>query len=110
MTALYFDEHISRIVADALTKNGHPATMAVDVGMEGKPDEEHLAFATQKTAVMVTFDRPFAGRTQARGDFYGLFCLDSELQNDPGRAIELLTEYAELFSPGRDTAQVFWLK
>jgi predicted nuclease of predicted toxin-antitoxin system len=110
VTALYFDENMSRIIADALTKRGHPATMAVDVGMEGKPDEEHLAFATQQSVVMVTFDRPFAGRAQLRSDFYGLFCLDSELQNDPGRAIELLTEYAELFNPPKDTGQVFWLK
>jgi predicted nuclease of predicted toxin-antitoxin system len=90
VTALYFDEHIGRIVANALTKNDHPAIMAVDVGMEGKSDEEHLAFATYHQAVLVTFDRPFAGRTQTRTDFFALFCLDEKLQTDPGRAIEVL--------------------
>ena len=91
MIAFYFDEHMRRVVANALTSAGYPCVMAVDVGMEGKPDEDHLAYATQQQAVMVTFDRPFAGRTQARTDFYALFCLDPELQTDPGRAIELLT-------------------
>jgi len=110
VTAFYFDEHMKRAVAKALIESGHPAQMAVDAGMEGKWDEEHLAFATERNLVMVTFDRPFAGRTQSRSDFYGLVCLDPGLQRDVGRIIEILVEFAQLFDAEKDTGQVYWMK
>jgi len=64
--SFYFDEHIARVVAEGLIAQGYQVTMAIDVGMEGKDDDtEHLALAAEKGLVMVTFDRPFAGRTMS---------------------------------------------
>ena len=42
MIGFYFDEHMSRKVATALSQRNIPVILAVDVGMEGKSDEEHL--------------------------------------------------------------------
>jgi predicted nuclease of predicted toxin-antitoxin system len=110
MTGLYFDEHIHRDVARALEKHGIPVVMAVDVGMAAKTDEEHLAYATENSLVMVSFDHPFAGRTMSRTDFFGLICLPYAYMQDIGAAIEQIAEYAQLFEVARDRGTVFWIK
>ncbi len=107
---LYFDEHMSRKIAHALQSQGVTVVMAVDVGMEAKTDEEHLIYATQQRLVMVTFDHPFAGRTRARTDFFGLFCLPYRYQEDIGDAITQLSEFAQLFDEDRDTGMVHYPK
>jgi predicted nuclease of predicted toxin-antitoxin system len=59
----YLDEHMPRAVEAGLIQRGHEVLMAVDVDMEGADDDtEHLPFATQKNAVLVTRDHPFAGQ------------------------------------------------
>jgi hypothetical protein len=108
MIGLYFDEHMNRKVADTLETEGIPTIMAVDVGMTGKTDEEHLAYATERQLIMVTFDHPFAGRTQTRSDFFGLFCLPYRYQRDIGGTIALLSEFAQLFDPDRDRGVVIY--
>jgi predicted nuclease of predicted toxin-antitoxin system len=108
MNGLYFDEHMSRKVAAALTAQGIPTVMAVDVGMEARSDEEHLAYATEQQLIMVTFDHPFAGRTQVRSDFFGLICLPYRYQNDIGGTITLLSDLAQLFDPNRDKGVVLY--
>jgi predicted nuclease of predicted toxin-antitoxin system len=75
MIGFYFDEHMNRAVAVALTQRGFQVVMAVDIGMEGKDDAEHLTYATEHGLVMVTFDHPFAGRTMAHSEYLGLVCL-----------------------------------
>ncbi len=109
MIAFYFDEHMRRVVANALSSAGYPCVMAVDVGMAGKPDEQHLAYATEKQMVMVTFDRPFAGITMRRTDFFALLCLQQDFREDVGGMIALLTEFAELFDENKDTGKVHWM-
>jgi predicted nuclease of predicted toxin-antitoxin system len=69
MIGLYFDEHMHRTVGRALIQLGISVVMAVDAGMTGKTDEDHLAYATVNKLVMVTFDHPFAGRSMNRSDF-----------------------------------------
>jgi hypothetical protein len=110
MTGFYFDEHMNRLVADALLEKGYQVVMAVDVNMVGKDDDtEHLPYSTEYDLVMVTFDHPFAGRTMARTDHNGLVCLAYSIRENIGRMIEVLTEFAELYDPQRDRGQVFWL-
>ena len=110
MTGFYFDEHMNRRVAKALVERGYTVEMAIDVGMEGKDDDtEHLVYATENDLVMVTFDRPFAGRTISRTDHTGLVCLSEDIRENIGRMIEILAEFAELFDPEKDSGQVFWL-
>lgn len=109
MTRFYFDEHMNRAVADALTERGDEVIMAVDVGMVGKDDDTHLAYATQHNLVTVTFDHPFAGRTMSRTDYPGMVCLAYSIREDIGRMVEVLAEFAELYDPQKDAGQVFWL-
>ena len=110
MTGFYFDEHMNRVVADALVKRGYQVVMAVDVSMEGKDDEtEHLPYAIEHDLVIVTFDHPFAARAMSRTDHPGLICLAYNIRENIGRIVEVLTEFAELYDPQRDAGQVFWL-
>jgi predicted nuclease of predicted toxin-antitoxin system len=107
--AFYFDEHLDRDIARLMVKNGYEVVMAVDVGMTARPDEEHLDYATERNLVMVTFDHPFAGRTNTRTDFFGLLCLPNYMSQDIGGVAELLAEFAQLFDPEQDKGQVFWM-
>jgi predicted nuclease of predicted toxin-antitoxin system len=109
MIGFYFDEHMSRLVAKALIRQKNDVVMAVDVSMTGKPDEEHLAYASEHNLVMVTFDRPFAGRTGSRTDFLALICLANDIRDDVGQIIQVLVEFVELFDLEKDRGQVFWL-
>ena len=88
MICFYFDEHMRRPVAKGLVERGYEVVMAIDVDMAGKDDDtEHLSFATEEDMVMVTFDRPFAGRTMSHGDHSGLICLSESLQFNCGREV-----------------------
>ncbi len=111
MIGFYFDEHMSRPVADGLSRRDYEVVMAIDVGMTQKDDDtEHLPYATEHGLVMVTFDRPFAGRTMKRTDHAGLICLSESIQFDVGRSIAVLAEFADQHTPEQTVGQVFWLK
>lgn len=84
--------------------------MAVDAGMEGKDDFEHLLYATQKSMVMVTFDHPFAGRAMQRADHGGLVCISAKAQNEIGGLVRLLHNFASKYAPEEIVGRVFWLK
>lgn len=111
MLRYYFDEHMARAVAKGLVSQGINVTLAIDVGMTGKDDDtEHLPYATQHGLVMVTHDRPFAGRTMSRTDHAGLICLSETLRNDIGGTIRTLTDFAKQHAPADTAGKVFWLK
>jgi predicted nuclease of predicted toxin-antitoxin system len=111
MVRFYFDEHMRRAVEKGLTRLGHEIVMAVDVGMEGKDDDtEHLPYAQSHNLVLVTFDRPFAGRTISRTDHSGLICLSEDMREDIGRTIRVLAEFADKYSSEDAVGQVFWLR
>ncbi|MBN1966548.1 MAG: DUF5615 family PIN-like protein [Anaerolineae bacterium] len=106
----YFDEHMPRAVERGLRERGHTVIMAVDVGMEGKDDDtEHLTYATQQAAVLVTRDKPFAGRTAKRTDHAGLVCWTGE-DDDFGGMIRALHDFAQRYEPEQVRGHVFWLK
>ena len=100
----YLDEQIGRAVANGLTRRGHDVLMAVDASMTGKDDD------SEQGRVMVTFDRPFAGRVMSRQDHAGLVCLSESLRHDVGRTIGALVDFAERHAPEQIQGQVFWLK
>jgi predicted nuclease of predicted toxin-antitoxin system len=111
MIRFYFDEHMRRKVRDAVEARGHEAIMATDVGMRQKDDDtEHLPYATENGMVMVTFDRPFAGRTMSRTDHAGLICLSESIRYDIGAQIRALVEFAENHTPESVEGRVFWLR
>lgn len=52
---------MSRPLAHGLIKRNIEVVMAIDVGMMGKRDPEHLAFVAERGLTLVTLDRAFAG-------------------------------------------------
>ncbi len=111
MIGLYFDEHMRHKVANALRSQGHEVIMAIEVGMIDKDDDlEHLPYATERGLVIVTFDRPFAGRTMSRTDHSGLICLSEYFRNDIGGQIHVLSEFGSTHLPNEVVGNVFWLK
>ena len=106
----YFDEMVRRAVATQLTEQGYTVVMATDVGMRGKDDDtEHLAYALEHNLVLVTLDKPFAGRTMKRTDHTGLICWTPDVQ-DIGTMVGALMKFAEEYSIKDVKGQVFWLK
>ncbi|MDX2075287.1 MAG: DUF5615 family PIN-like protein [bacterium] len=107
----YFDEHMRRVIANALIEQGYRAIMAVDIGMTGKDDDtEHLPYATTNRLLLVTMDKPFATRTLYRTNYLGLICLSKDLHDNIGGAIKALADFIELFDEERDAGQVHWLR
>lgn len=101
---------MNRRVAAGLIQRGYAVVMAADVDMLGKDDDtEHLPYAIENGCVMVTFDHPFANRTQSRSDHPSLVCLSHKIEYDIGKIIEVLVEFAELYGPEKDKGLVFWL-
>lgn len=110
MIGFYLDEMISRIVLSELEKQGYKAVMANDVGMRNKDDDsEHLTYAREHNFVLVTMDRPFAGRVSSRTDHTGLICWTGK-QNDFGGQIQVLKEFADTYTLEDVKGKVFWLK
>ncbi len=110
MISFYFDEMMSRLVAEALQQHGYSVLMAFDAGMIDRDDDsEQLPFAAARGLVLVTMDRPFAGRALAMGDHAGVICWTGE-QNNFGKQIGALSAFANTHSPEDVKGQVFWLK
>ena len=58
---LYLDEDISQVIAQVLRSRGYDVTSAHEVGMEGKPDSEQLAWAADSGRTLISFNvRHFA--------------------------------------------------
>ncbi len=53
---LYTDEHIIPQLARILRTRGYVAQSAIEAGMIGRSDEEHLAYATHHQMAVLTFD------------------------------------------------------
>jgi len=105
----YFDEMMPRPPAVQLVKLGYEVTMANDSGMTEKDDFDHLAFAAEHGQVLVTFDKPFAGKVMQRTDHAGLICLTGS-SDDMGGIVRALSQFAERYEANDVIGQVFWLK
>lgn len=57
--AFYFDENMSGEIARGLRQIKIDVSMAVEVGMMGKTDIEHLEYARGRRLVIVTQDEDF---------------------------------------------------
>lgn len=55
----YFDEHVDPEIATGLRRLGIDVLTAGEVSHLHYPDQDHLAFATAKGRVMVTFDKDY---------------------------------------------------
>jgi hypothetical protein len=53
---IYTDEHIIPQLARILRTRGYVAQSAIEAGLIGRSDEEHLAYATQHQMAVLTFD------------------------------------------------------
>lgn len=106
--SFYFDEHMPRAVAEGLRSRDVQVMMAIDVEMEGKSDDEHLRYATENGAILVTRDKPFAGRTLLLTEHAGLICWTGP--KDIGGMVRRLSEFAEQYESEGVRGQVFWIK
>lgn len=107
--AFYFDEMMRRAIAHELRLLGYRVIMANDVGMTQQPDESHLEYATAQNLVLVTLDRPFAGRAISNINHYGLICWTGDYQ-DIGSIVRALAHFANSHTAQSVQGQVFWLK
>lgn len=107
--SFYFDEHMHRAVAQGLIARQIQVVMAVDADMEGMDDDEHLRYATAQHSVLVTRDKPFAGRAMLQTNHAGLVCWTGA-QDDIGGMIRQLSEFAQNHDTEAVQGQVFWLK
>ena len=108
--AFYADEHISYAVIKAIRAQNITITHAGEAGMLAKDDDtDHLPFAATLGAVLVTRDKPFAGRASGRTDHAGLICWTGE-QTDIGGIVQALAAFAERYTPDEVYGRVFWLK
>jgi predicted nuclease of predicted toxin-antitoxin system len=106
----YFDEHMPRAVEKGLVEQGYEVVMAVDVDMIAKDDlTQHLQYAKEHQAVIVTRDKPFAGRAMGDNMHCGLICWTGA-QNDFGGMIRALIEFAGNNSLESAQGRVFWIK
>lgn len=107
--SFYFDEMLNRPLAEALIKQDYTVILANDIDMTGKTDSDHLSEATKRGMVLVTLDRPFAGRVTKQTDHAGLICWTGEGQNI-GIMLQALTNFAKQYDAEETASQVFWLK
>jgi predicted nuclease of predicted toxin-antitoxin system len=54
---IYTDEHVSPLIAQTLRRRGFVAQSAIEIGMIGRSDEEHLAYAADHAMAILTFDQ-----------------------------------------------------
>jgi len=107
--SFYFDEMMMGKVAKQLQERGYSVIRAVEVGMTQKDDlTEHLVYATQHELVMVTFDRPFAGKASKTTEHAGLVCLPGP-QDAVGTVVKLLAQFAADHTAEDVAGQVFWM-
>ena len=66
VVSFHLDENISPALADGLRHRGIDVTTAVDTGLVGAADGDHLSFATAAGRVVVTQDVDFL-RLHAKG-------------------------------------------
>lgn len=107
IVSYYFDEMLSRKAAEQLIQRSYSVIMANDVDMTEKNDEDHLIYATENECILVTFDRPFAGRAMELTDHAGLICLSGS-QDNIGAIVRTLVEFADTHSPEDAAGLVFW--
>jgi predicted nuclease of predicted toxin-antitoxin system len=105
----YFDEMMSRIVANRLQEDGYDVILAVDAGMRDQEDDSHLSYATTQGRVLVTQDRPFAGRAAKSATHAGLVCWTRVL-NDFGAQIRAFSDFADTNDAESIAGQVYWIK
>jgi len=111
---LYFDDDSeNKALVRALVERGHDATRATDVGMRGRPDADHLAFAATNGRVLYSANRgdflkldaewSRTGRTHA-----GIILLTQQRYSigEQVRRLELLLETR---SSGEMRGRVVWL-
>jgi predicted nuclease of predicted toxin-antitoxin system len=106
--SFYFDEMLSRKAAEQLIEKGYDVIIAADVAMREKSDPEHLAYASEHARILVTFDRPFAGKTLQLTDHTGLICLSGS-QDNIGSIVRILAEFADTHTSEEAAGHVFWL-
>jgi hypothetical protein len=85
----YFDEHLSSAVADGLRRRGIDVETAQEVGRDGLPDEEQLAYANRHGRIMVTFDSDYLVLASTGMPHSGIAFCHPDKYDDGGLIAEL---------------------
>lgn len=85
----YFDEHVPRGAAKALTAKGADVLMSVDAGYDSFPDDVQLRLASSEDRVVITHDRDFAYLAKdfkVRGEYFAgiAYCHQDKYRKDIG--------------------------
>jgi len=96
---LYTDEHVPTVIAEQLRRRGIDAESARDAGNLGLLDEDQLAYATHRQAVLFTHDTDFLRLAsewkQSGKEHWGILFAPAR-RYSIGESIRRLVEYALL--------------
>jgi Domain of unknown function (DUF5615) len=93
----HLDENVSNAVALALRRRDIDVSTAVDAGLLGAEDSEHLHFAQTEGRVVVTHDDDFT-RIHADGSVHAGICYCHKAKHSIGNLVRLLLLVHECFS------------
>jgi len=93
----HLDENVSGAIATALHHRGVDATMAVDAGLMGADDHDHLRFALSQDRVLVTHDDDFT-RIHAQGIEHAGICYCHKDKHTIGDLLRILLLIHECFA------------
>jgi Domain of unknown function (DUF5615) len=105
----HLDENVSGAIALALRRRGLDVTTAVDAGLLGADDIEHLRFATLQNRVAVTHDDDFA-RLHASGADHEGICYCPKDKHSIGDLVRLLVLVHECFTEDELRGHLEYLK
>lgn len=93
----HLDENVSGAIALGLRRRGIDVTTALDAGLLGADDVDHLRFAVHQDRVVVTHDDDFT-RIHASGTDHLGICYCPKDKHSIGSLVHLLVLVHECFS------------
>ncbi len=102
------DEHVARAVAQALRRRGIEVVTAVEAGLVGAPDAEHLSRAHAEGRVFVTHDRDFL-RLHQHGQQHSGIAYCRQGRRTVGQIVAGLVLIYEALEPGTMVGRIEFL-
>jgi len=104
----HLDENVSGAVASSLRHRGVDVTTAIEVGLLGAEDADHLRLALSQRRILVTHDDDFA-RIHANGAEHAGICYCHKEKYSIGDLVRLLLLVHECFTENEMTGHLEYL-